>query len=166
MIGLLARYNVHDHLKAVQSEFKIDLQVFFVQTVVKWLGHCFRHCHQPITLLLSLPLDGRLAELRSCGSETPLSFSALASWLNLTEVGLDVDFPVSGRPDTRGTSGNAIRWGAGWFGPIRDGGVGWEFDRGAEAEVAERVRILMRLFQKSRAGSTLAVEDSPLPISN
>ena len=84
----------------------------------------------------------------------------------MTEVGLDIDFPVSGRPDTRGTSGNAIRWGAGWFGPMRDGGVGWDFDRGAESEVAERVRILMRLFERSRASRTLALEDCSLPLSN
>ena len=73
---------------------------------------------------------------------------------------------MSGRPGIRGTSGNAIRWGAGWFGPIRDGGVGWEVDQGAEPEIARRVQILLRLFKRSRASPNLALEDSAFPISN
>ena len=38
----------------VKCEFAIDLHDFFVRTVVKWVGHCFRHPAHPITNLLSL----------------------------------------------------------------------------------------------------------------
>ena len=84
---------------------------------------------------------------------------------NPTEIA-DIEFPVSGRPGIRGTSGNAIRWGAGWFGPIREGGVGWVFDRGAESEVAKRVQILLRVFKRNRSAPDFALEDRRLPISN
>ena len=62
-----------------------------------------------ISLLYSLPLDGRLAALRSRGAERPLSPFADNYWL--TQVGLDVDLLFSGRPRVRGASGQAIRWG-------------------------------------------------------
>ena len=145
----------------IRRSFDIDVESFFVQTVVNWLGHCFRHKSQPVSLLLSLPLDGRLSGLRARGSETPLSNSALASWLALFDVGLDIEFPVSGRPNVRGSSGYAFRWGEGWFGQIRDGGVGWDFERSAESDVAKRVQILLKLFSRSRAPRTLAIEDEP-----
>ena len=154
-------FNVHDRLMHIRRSFDIDVESFFVQTVVNWLGHCFRHKSQPVSLLLSLPLDGRLSGLRARGSETPLSNSALASWLALFDVGLDIEFPVSGRPNVRGSSGYAFRWGEGWFGQIRDGGVGWDFERSAESDVAKRVQILLKLFSRSRAPRTLAIEDEP-----
>jgi len=164
--GFPSCFNYHETLMQVRTELKVDVKLFFVQTVVKWLGHCFRHRHQPISILLSLPTEGRLAALRSRGPETPLSVFAASNWLNLIEVGLDIEFPVSGRPGIRGTSGNVIRWGAGWFGPIRDGGVGWEFDREAESEVARRVQILLRVFKRKRSSPDFALEDGLLPISN
>ena len=48
-------------------------------------------------------------------------------WNRLSTFGLHVDYPVAGRPGVRGQSGFAFRWGDGWFEPIRDGGVGWDF---------------------------------------
>ena len=112
---------MHSRLAHIKREYDIDVEYFYVQTVVNWLGHCFRHNSHPISKLLSLPLDGRLSELRSRGVETQISLFALGSWLNLVDVGLDVEFPIS---DIRGSSGYAFRWGAGWFGQIRDGCVG------------------------------------------
>ena len=56
--------------------------------------------------------------------------------------------------------------GAGWFGQIRDGGVGWRFERSASAEVNERVQILLKLFQRSRASTQLALEDAPLALES
>ena len=150
----------------IKQEFKIDAEYFFVQTVVNWIGHCFRHQSHPIYLLLSLPLDGRLVELRARGAETPLSNSMLANFLALVDVGLEVEFPTSGRPAVRGASGHAFRWGAGWYGQIRDGGVGWDFDRSTESEVSERVRILLKLFQRHRAPRVLALEDAALPLED
>ena len=94
-------------------------------------------------------------------SKLRFHFFALGSWLNLVDVGLNVDFLVSGRPNVRGSSGHAFRWGAGWFGQIRDGGVGWNFERNARTEVAERAQILLRLFQCNRRSRQLAIEDAP-----
>ena len=117
-----------------------------------------------ISLLYSLPLDGRLAALQSRGAERPLSPFAVNYWLNLTQVGLDVDLPFSGRPRVRGASGQAIRWGAGWFGQIRDGGVGWCFDRNNGQEVTIRTQMILKLFRRARNESALALEDVVIPI--
>ena len=92
---------MHSRLTQIKSEFDIDVEYFYVQMVVNWLGHCFRHSSHLISKLLSLPVDGRLSELRSRGVETPLSFFALGSWLNLVEVGLHVDIAISGRPNDK-----------------------------------------------------------------
>ena len=131
-----------------------------------WVIHCFRHCSHPITQLLSLPLDGRLRTLRSRGSASEVSNSALSAFLSFVNVGLEVDFPIAGRPSVRGESGFAFRWGEGWFGPIRDGGVGWDFDRGAEAEVDTRTHILIRLFKKQRVDASLALQDRRLEVAH
>ena len=115
-----------------------------------------------ISLLYSLPLDGRLAALRSQGAERPLSLFAANSWLSLTQVGLDIELPFSGRPGVRGASGQAIRWGAGWFGQIRDGGVGWKFDRMDGQEVTLRTQMLLKLFRQARAETARALVDVTL----
>ena len=72
---------------------------------------------------------------------------------------------MSGRPAIRGSSGAAIRWGEGWLGPIRDGGVGWFFERYATPEIELRVGILQRLFRRARAPGDLALGNGPLAIS-
>ena len=122
--GLGARCNVHSLLAIAKADFSICLHHFFVRTVVKWLGHCFRHHSQPVSALMSLPLDGRLADIRARGSQTDVSQSARSFWSLLSDVGLNLDFPVTGRLAVRGQSGYAFRWGEGWLGPIRDGRVG------------------------------------------
>ena len=114
----------------------------------------------------SLPLDGRLATLRARGAERPLSLASASSWLSLTQLGIDVALPFSGRPGVRGAPGQFIGWGEGWFGQIRDGGVGWNFDRSDSQEVATRTHILLKLFRKSRADCVLALEDAPAQICN
>ena len=158
-------YNVHERLTSIKSQHKCHVDLFYVQTVVKWVGHCFRHPLHPISQLLSLPLDGRLNDLRSSGTETPVSNASDWAWRALRAVGLDVDFPVSGRPAVRGASGFVFRWGEGWFGPIRDGGVGWHFERTAKLEVDRRVQILLRLFSKS-GGSQLSLANGALALTN
>ena len=130
------------------------------------MGHCFCHCSHLISQLLSLPLDERLRTLRSRGSASEVSQSALASFLSFISVGLEVDYPIAGRPSVRGESGYAFRWGEGWFGQIRDGGVGRRFDRGAEAEVNERTQILIKLFKRSRTDAPLSIEDGLLQIAD
>ena len=37
------RFNVHDQLMQIRTDFNIDTELFYVQTVVRWLGHCFQH---------------------------------------------------------------------------------------------------------------------------
>ena len=130
--------------------------------MVRWLGNCFRHPSMIISLLYSLPLDGRLAALRSRGAERPLSPFADNYWL--TQVGLDVDLLFSGRPRVRGASGQAIRWGASWFGQIRDGGVGLCFDRNDGQEVTIRTQMILKLFRRARNESAPALEDVVIPI--
>ena len=157
-------FNVHECLQTIRSQFEIDVEFFYVQTVVNWLGHCFRHSLQPIFSLLSLPLDGRLAGLRSAGPQTLISDTSVANWLALFDAGLEVVFPSSGRLGVRGASGHAFRWGEGWFGPTRDGGVGWSFERSDIPEAHKRVRILLKLFQRN-SRSTLALEDASSVLS-
>ena len=84
---------------------------------------------------------------------------AVTYWLNLSQVGLDADLRSSGRPRVCGASGQAIRWGAGWFGQIRDGGVGWCFDRNDGQEVTLRTQMILKLVRKARNESALALED-------
>ena len=93
-----------------------------------------------------------------------LSFFAANSWLNLTQLGLDVELPFSGRPGVRGASGQAFQWGAGWFEQIRDGGVGWSFDRSDGQEVAIRTQMLLKLFRRARADSAPALQNVAYPI--
>ena len=77
---------------------------------------------------------------------------------------LEHDLPYSGRPGVRGASGQAIRWVAGWFGQIRDGGVGWCFDRDDGHEVTIRTQMLLKLFRRARTESALALENVVVPI--
>ena len=152
VVGLPRNFQHSGTLEGIKSEFCINVQYFFIERVVSWVGHCFRHPSHPISKLLSLPLDGRLADLRSRGTETPLSFSALAFWNRLVDVGLDVAFPSSGRPAVRGSSGAVIRWGEGWLGPIRDGGVGWDFGTD-DSQRSTDVYRFWSSFSKSRVMS-------------
>ena len=97
--------------------------------------------------------------MRARGSQTEVSFSAGSFWRLLTEAGLSVDFPSSGKPGVRGQSGYAFRWGEGWLGPIRDGGLGWNFERSATSEIDQRVNILLKLFDRRRV-EQLALTDA------
>ena len=45
-------------------------------------------------------------------------------------------------------------------------GVGWNFGRGAEAEVDTRAHILIRLFKKQRVDAPLALQDRLLEIAD
>ena len=75
------------------------------------------------------------------GVRGDVSDSAFAHWQNLFSLGLNVDQPVGGRLGIRGHAGNVFRWGAGWFEPVRDGGVGWNFAKDAKPAIDERVQI-------------------------
>ena len=58
---------------------------------------------------------------------------------------------VAGRRlDVRGNVGAVIRWGEGWFFEVRDGGVGWLFEKDDQASIDERVVILIKLFHKPK----------------
>ena len=123
-IGCLHGRDNSKGLFRIKREHSICVQEFVARTIVMWVGHCFRHCSHPISQLLSLPLDERLRTLRSRGSGSEVSQSALASFLTFISVGLEVDYPIAGRPSVRGASGFAFHWGEGWFWQIRDGEVG------------------------------------------
>ena len=103
-------------LTLIKSNHNICLHDFYARVVVKWLGHCFRHVAHPVTRLLSLPLDGRLAELRMQGVRGEVSAAAWSIFESLTNLGVEVEPPVSGSLSARGQPAYPIRWGEGWFG--------------------------------------------------
>ena len=47
---------------------------------------------------------------------------------------------------------------------IRDGGVGWCFDRNDGQEVTIRTQMILKLFRRARNKSALALEDVVIPI--
>ena len=67
----------------------------------------------------------------------------------MSRVGVRVDDVVAGRPDVRGHSGYVFRWGEGWFEEIRDGGLGWKFERDDTSAIDNRVKLLLDLFRRS-----------------
>ena len=155
----------HDStLTQIKSSFDICVLIFFTKTIVRWCGHCFRHQDHAIAQLLSLPLAERLRLLRSRGVVSELTQSAVSFWNSLSTLGLQVDRPIGGRPAVRGQSGFAFRWGEGWFEPIRDGGVGWIFNRNDEDEIVQRANILMRLYRPARNDEPLAIQDHALEL--
>ena len=54
---------------------------------------------------------------------------------------------------------HVFQWGAGWFEPVRDGGVGWNFAKDAKPAIDERVHILLAWFYKERRILLLALHD-------
>ena len=124
------------------------------------------HGNHPISQLLNLPLDGRLADLRVQGRRSEVSATTWSIWNVLSDLGLEVDPPVGGRPNVRGQSGCPIKWGDGWFGPIRDGGGGWSFDKHARPEIQTRVDILMQRFKRNCSNSMLPLQDVMLAIES
>ena len=78
---------------------------------------------------------------------------------------MQVDPPIAGRLGVRGHSGHPFRWGEGWFEALRDGGVGWEFERNDDAEIVKRIDILTQLFKRDRS-RTLALADEVLQLQD
>ena len=141
-----SNFNDSSTLTRVQNEFNICLSTFFCKSVVSYLGHCFRHADHPITKLMSLPLQERLADLRLQGRRSVPSGTAQAHFNSLVDLGVNLGQLISGRPAIRGHSGHAIRWGKGWFEELRDGGLGWSFEKTDAAAVDTRVQFLLNLF--------------------
>ena len=92
-------------------------------------------------------------------SEASLRVSELFS-----QLGVMVDPERSGPLNIRTHSGPPLRWGHGWFGAIRDGGVGWFFAKNEKAEVDRRVEILSKFFGRPQSERLLAIEDGHLSI--
>ena len=76
------------------------------------------------------------------------SAAAVLSWQRFQSLGFNLGQLVAGRLDVRGDVGAVIRWGEGWFFEVRDGGLGWLFDKNDQASIDERVEILIKLFHK------------------
>ena len=147
VMGVNSRFNISSTLHNVQSEFKMCLSTYFCKSLVSYLGHCFRHSDHPVSGLLSLPLKGRLTDLRLQGRRSVPSGVAQAGFEALVNLGLEVGQLITGRPAIRGFSGPAVRWGEGWFEEFRDGGLGWTFAKTDRAAVDERVSKLLELFR-------------------
>ena len=101
-MGLHSHFNVSHVLRNVQNDFHVCVSSFFCKSLVKFLGHCFRHLDHPISKLLSLPLRGRLTDLRIQGRRSVPSSSAQVAFDNLLELGLEVGQLITGRPCIRG----------------------------------------------------------------
>ena len=147
VLNVSARFNVSATLHHVQDEFNICLSTYFCKCLVSYLGHCFRHSDHPIFGLLSLPLRGRLTDLRLQGRRSVPSGLAQTNFDSLVNLGLEVGRLIRGRPATRGYSGAAVRWGEGWFEEFRDGGVGWSFEKTDSSAVDSRISMLLELFR-------------------
>ena len=147
-MGLHSHFNVSHVLRNVQNDFHVCVSSFFCKSLVKFLGHCFRHLDHPISKLLSLPLRGRLTDLRIQGRRSVPSSSAQVAFDNLLELGLEVGQLITGRPCIRGDNGCALRWGEGWFEEVRDGGVGWSFTKEDTAAIDHRMEVLLSLFRR------------------
>ena len=154
--------NYNHGLHSLKQRFHCCLHDFYAGSVVRYVGHCFRHSTHPISILLSLPLQGRLASLRLQGRRGAVSETAQATFEFLSNLGLSLDPLVGGFPQVRGHTGHVFRWGDKWLFEIRDGGDGWVFDRCDKQAVAARVELILDIFRENRRA--LAVMDSQLAI--
>ena len=78
----------------------------------------------------------------------------------LCSLGTHVDEVVAGRPDVRGHSGYVFRWGEGWFEEIRDGGLGWKFERDDKSATDIRVSLLLDIFRRRHSLALPALRDA------
>ena len=137
-----------------------------VQSVVKRIGHVFRHPELPICKLYSLPLEGRLAALRLQGRRCDsVSEPKHRAWELLSNLGINADFPVRGWPGVRISTGFVARWGDPWFEAVRDGGLGWSFQRNDKEGVNERTQFLLD-FLSSPVQRMRALVDDLLPLED
>ena len=163
--GLVRRHN--NDLTAVKANLNICVQTFYAKCIVRFLGHAFRHVTHPFTQLLSLPLPGRLASLRSHGRESAASDLAQTTFSFLSHLGFSLDPPTAGPLNIRGHSGYVCRWGEGWFWVIKDGGPGWSFEKTDEAAINFRIQLLLDMFAKSRSSlPNFLVDFAPLPLED
>ena len=156
--------NSSQQLKALKTAHDICVQQYFVKTIVSWLGHCFRHPNHLISKLLSLPLDGRLTEHRLLSGRSLVSGASVRVSEFFSGLGVQVEPDLSGPLNLRNCPGRPFRWGQGWFGAIRDGGVGWRFSKDDKDEMAKRGHILCKLFSRVRPERQLAFEDDLLSL--
>ena len=57
---------------------------------------------------------------------------------------------MAGRLAVRGHSGYVFRWGEGWFEEVRDGELGWAFQKEDRPAIDSRVQILLELYKPAR----------------
>ena len=146
ILGLRSNFNVHATLHNAQTEFNICVHRFFCKSVISYVGHVFRHMNQPVSKLLSLPLSERLDHLRLLGPSGQVSDYSIATRTFLQNLGLNLSDLIHGKPNIRGHSGRPFRWGDGWFFEIKDGGLGWSFQKTDTYAVNKRTDILLELF--------------------
>ena len=166
ILGVGPGFNVSAELQRVQSEFNVCVQSFYCKSLVSYIGHCFRHCDHPVSKLMSLPLAGRLRELRLNSQRDPSGSAQVARFV-LSNLGVQLEGLVAGRPDVRGHSGYVFRWGEGWFEEFRDGGPGWNFQRNDKSAVDVRSKLLLDIFRpRRRSGLPALLNSLQLQISD
>ena len=92
------------------------------------------------------------------------SEAAVSSWQILRNLGVELGELVSGQLNVRGDAGAVMRWGEGWFFELRDGGVGWNFDKHDHASIDERVQMILQIFRKP-SNELVAIEDGAMALS-
>ena len=75
-----------------------------------------------------------------------VSAATTSAWESLQNLGLNLSDLIHGKPNIRGHSGRPFRWGDGWFFEIKNGGLGWTFDKHDRHAVNSRTDILLELF--------------------
>ena len=156
--------NSHQLLMSVKSEHAIDVPKYVVQSVVRRIGHVFRH-DTVLRTLWSLPCSRRLASLRQSNGGGVASEMRRSIFDSLRWLGVQVDEPIGGRLGVRGHGGHVYRWGDPWFEAVRDVGEGWVFDSNDTAGIDRRTSVLLSFLERGRSND-LALENGPLPIEN
>ena len=163
LLNVRARFNVSSELSRVREQYDACIQSFFCGSIVRYVGHTFRHANHAVCQLLSLPLQGRLTQLRLQGRRRVPSETAQANRNLFVDLGIHISEAIAGSLDVRGHAGPVFRWGDGWFWELGDNGPGWRFAKDDKAAIACRINLLLNLFRRKRDDPILAIADALAP---
>ena len=109
----------------------------------------------------------RLDHLRRLGSGGEASGAAQATRTFLSDLGFELSDLLGGPLSIRGHSGVPIRWAAGCFFEIRDGGCGWLFGKHDTEAIDHRINLLLEiLWFRFRNPVLLQIQDLVLPLED
>ena len=149
----------------MRERYNACIQTYLCDSIVRYIGHTFRHIDQPICQLMSLPLQRRLTHLRLQGQRRVPSETAQTNRNFLVALGMHVGEAIAGALDVRGHAGPVFRWGEGWFWEMGELGPGWHFAKNDKAAIACRSKLLLELFRRKQGDPILAIADVIFPES-